>query len=135
RPNARREMAYAYGVSLASSPENEGRVTVGLGGSFEPGKLFTISGHVDEPVEGQALTLELPPGMELVEGKAIQPVPAPTEAGSSLVVWKARVQKLGEFPLRVRSSTGVTQTKTITVTRPGAAAAPAAPAGVGARKS
>lgn len=123
KPNGKRELAYAYGISLASSPESEGRVTVGLGGSFEPGKLFTVSGYVAEPVEGQALTLELPPGMELVEGKAVQPVPPPAEGGSSLVVWKARVQKLGQFPLRIRSSTGVTQTKTITVTRPGAAGA------------
>jgi hypothetical protein len=124
KPHSKREMAYAYGVSLASSPESEGRVTVGLGGSFEPGKLFTVAAQVDEPVEGQSLTLELPAGMELVEGKRTQPVPPPAEAGSSLVVWKARVQKLGDFPLKVRSSTGVTQTKTISVTRPAGAAAP-----------
>jgi hypothetical protein len=61
--------------------------------------------------------------MERVEGKALQAVPAPNEGGLSLVTWKARVLDLGVHPLNVRSSTGVIQTKTITISRPGAAPA------------
>jgi hypothetical protein len=110
-------MAYAYGVGIASSPENEGRVTMALSGSFEPKKTFTVAAYVDDPVEGQSLTLELPPGVELLEGKQVQPVPAPLGGGSSLVLWRARVRELGRFPLRIRSSTGLTQTKTVTVSR------------------
>jgi hypothetical protein len=117
-PGAKRELAYAYGRGIASNPENEGKVELALGGSFEPGKLFTVTAYVEDPQPGQTLTLQLPAGMERVEGKEWQPVPEPSANGNSMVLWKARVRRLGEFPLRVRSSTGVTQTKVITVSRP-----------------
>jgi hypothetical protein len=116
--HGKRDMAYAYGIGIASSPESEGRVSLALGGSFEPGKVFTLTAHVEEPMEGQSLTLELPAGMELIEGKEVQPVPPPAGEGSSIVQWRARVRRLGEFPVRVRSSLGMTQTKTIIVSRP-----------------
>jgi hypothetical protein len=116
--HGKRSMGYAYGIGIASSPDSEGRVSLALGGSFEPGKLFTLTAYVEEPVEGQNLTLQLPAGMELVEGKEVQPVPPPEGTGGSIVQWRARVQRLGQFPVRVRSSTGLTQTKTITVARP-----------------
>jgi hypothetical protein len=54
--------------------------------------------------------------MERVEGKELQPVLAEPSAGSGLVLWKARVLQPGTFVLRVRSSNGVTLTKTITIT-------------------
>jgi hypothetical protein len=54
--------------------------------------------------------------MALVQGPQVQPVPEPPgEDPVSLVRWRARVLRPGEFPLRVRSSTGVTQGKHITV--------------------
>jgi hypothetical protein len=34
---------------------------------------------------------------------------------STLVLWKARVTQLGDFELKVRSSTGVTHVKNISV--------------------
>jgi 5-hydroxyisourate hydrolase-like protein (transthyretin family) len=92
---------------------------VGLGGSFEPGKLFTVTAHVLDPAPGQSLTLELPAGMERVEGKERQPVPAIDEDGNTMVLWKARVLNTGRFNLRIHSSTGIIQTKIITITRPG----------------
>jgi len=115
--NGKRELVYAYGVGVASNPENEGRVHVSLGGSFEPHKLFTITAFVEDPLPGQTLTLELPKGMERVEGKELQPVPAPGDTGAGLVLWKARVLETGTFPLRVRSSNGVTTTKIITISQ------------------
>jgi hypothetical protein len=114
-----RKIAYAYGQGIAPSPEGDGAVAIHLGGSFEPGKLFTVAAQVQEPAPGQALALELPPGMELVEGRERQPVPNVDDTGNSLVLWKARVLRTGQFPLRVHSSSGVTNTKIITVTRPG----------------
>ncbi len=117
-PHGKREMAYAYGIGIASSPETEGRVALDLGGSFEPGKRFHITAYVDEPQEAQFLTLELPPGMELLEGSEVQPVPQPAADGRSIVRWQARVQRLGRFPLRVQSSTGLTQTKNLTIAQP-----------------
>jgi hypothetical protein len=113
KPGARREVGYAYGQGIALGPESEGRFTVALGGSFEPGKQFTIAATVVDPAPGQVLTLELPPGMERLEGKEMQPVE--NEREHSMVLWKARVLQPGVFPLRIRSSTGITQTKTISV--------------------
>jgi hypothetical protein len=116
KPGGRREFGYAYGKGIAVAPESEGAVEVRLDGSFEPGKLFTVTALVHDPVHGQSLILDLPKGMALVEGREIQPVPAAlADPPQSLVVWKCRVNELGRFPLRLRSSTGVTQTKLITI--------------------
>jgi hypothetical protein len=116
KPGGRREFGYAYGKGIAVAPESEGAVEMRLVGSFEPGKLFTVSALVHDPVHGQSLILDLPQGMSLVEGREIQPVPAALgDPPQSLVMWKCRVAELGRFPLRLRSSTGVTQTKLITI--------------------
>lgn len=118
KAGGKREIAYAYGKGIAIAPESEGRFNLVLGGSFEPGKLFTIAAYVQDPAPGQALTLELPPGMERMEGKEIQPVnPATEDRPESVVLWKARVVRTGQFPLRVRSSTGLSRTKTITISQ------------------
>lgn len=120
KPGGKREMAYGYGKGIVSSPENEGLVKLVLGGSFEPGKRFDISAYISDPAQGQSVTLELPDGMTLVEGKECQPVPAlQGEELTSLVLWRARVLRPGQYTVRVRSSTGVTQGKLITITQPG----------------
>ncbi len=121
KPGAKREIAYGYGQGIVLSPEAEGRVALALGGSFEPGKAFDVTAYVTDPVPGQALTLELPEGMTLVQGPQTQPVPAaPSEEDQlSLVRWRARVLRPGEFPVRVRSNTGVTEGKHITVSPAG----------------
>jgi cyclophilin family peptidyl-prolyl cis-trans isomerase len=82
-----------------------------LGGSFAPAKLFTITAFVDFPVQGQTLTLELPAGVKLMEGKETQPVP--DSMAASVVLWKARVLRPGEFSVKVRSSTGTERSQTI----------------------
>jgi hypothetical protein len=117
-PGGKRELAYAHGQGIATSPENEGRVAVEFGGSFAPGKRFTVAAQVDDPVDGQSLTLELPEGLELCEGPRVQPVPAPNADNRSIVYWRGQVQRLGTFPVRIRSSNGVTYTTTVTVSRP-----------------
>src|ERR1043166_8025409 len=118
KPNTQRKMAYAYGQGVAPSPDGDGLVAVNLSGSFEPGKLFTIAAQVQDPANGQTLTLDLPKGIELVEGGSRQPVPAVDDDGNTMVLWKARVLETGRFPLRVHSSTGMTQTKIVTISRP-----------------
>ncbi len=117
QPGAKVEFAWAYGGGIAGSPENDGRVSIDLGGSFEPGKLFTIAAFVDDPLPNQTLTLELPDGMERVEGRAVQPVAPAADSGASVVLWKARVLRTGDFVLTIRSSSGVTQTKEISISR------------------
>jgi hypothetical protein len=114
------EMAYAYGRGIASLPGAEGHIRVMLGGSFEPGKLFTVQAVIEDPMVGQSLALDLPAGMTLVEGAALQPVtPAATDIATGIVLWKARVDRLGEFSMRIRSSNGLTETRTVTVERGG----------------
>jgi hypothetical protein len=116
KPGGRRDFGFAYGKGVAIAPESEGNVEVRLTGSFEPGKTFTVTALVHDPVVGQSLILELPKGMTLVEGREIQPVPVPTlDPPQSFVEWKCRLEEMGDFPLRVRSSTGVTQTKLIKI--------------------
>lgn len=117
-PGGKREYAYAYGGGgLATSPGQEGRLNLKLGGSFEPGKTFTVAAVVEDPTAGQSLLLELPKGMERLEGKEWQAVPRPNENhGASVVLWKARVLQPGEYALKVRSSNGVTETRTVTIT-------------------
>ena len=118
-PGGKIELAYAYGKGLATTPESEGRIRPVFGGSFEPNKMFTLAAYVDDQISNQSLELELPAGMELVEGKRVQPVPLPPpDSTTSLVLWKCRVKELGEHALRIRSSNGVTPTRTITIARP-----------------
>lgn len=118
KAGGKRETAYIYGKGQGVGPESEGRFSVNLGGSMEPGKLFTITALVNDPANGQTLSLELPKGMERVEGKEIQPVPAPLgERSQSIVLWKARVVEPGAFRVAIRSNTGLTQTKAITITK------------------
>ena len=75
----------------------EGQYEVKLGGSFEPGKLFSVTALVSDPSPGQALTLELPEGVEAVEGRAVQPVPPPgPDQANSVVMWKGRVMRPAE---------------------------------------
>jgi hypothetical protein len=119
KPGGQRRMAYAFGQGIALGPDGEGQLAIALNGSFEPGKLFTIAVQVPDPAAGQSVTLELPPGMERVEGSERQSVPAVNAEGNTMVLWKARVLNTGRFALRVRSSTGITQTKIITISRPG----------------
>jgi hypothetical protein len=115
KPGEKREMTWAYGGGIASDPEGEGKVTLALGGNWEPGKLFTVSALVEDPVASQMLALDLPPGIERIEGAEIEPVPAPTENGHSLVLWRGRVLRPGAFDIKVHSSTGVTQMKSVLV--------------------
>ncbi len=117
KPGTKRELAYAYGEGVAVRAESEGRFQLALGGSFEPGKVFTISAVVADPALGQTLVLELPKGMQRLEGKEVQPVAVMSDGQeSSTVLWKARVENPGEYTIRVRSSTGITLSKVVTIT-------------------
>ncbi len=99
-----------------------GRLAIDLQGSFEPGQTFIVLGKVTDPSEDQTLTLNLPAGLQLSNGSSTQRVPTPpAELKYALVQWSVRVISAGRYPVRVVSSTGVTQTKTITIEQPGRA--------------
>ena len=92
-------------------------MSINFGGSFEPNKTFTVTAYVDDPIEGQSLALLLPPGVERVDGKDTQAVPVAGDTGQSVVMWRCRLAQPGTYPIRVRSSNGVTQTRIVTVAR------------------
>lgn len=117
-PRSKVEFAYGYGKGIATLPENEGRVKLALSGNFEPGKIFTITAYVDEPLARQTLALQLPAELQLVDGREMQPVPPAAEgSATSVVTWKARVLQLGSYDIRIRSSNGVTKTWPVTISR------------------
>jgi hypothetical protein len=117
KAGGKRELAYAYGEGIAVGAGNEGRFEMALGGSFEPGKIFNVSAVVADPGLGQTLALDLPKGMQRLEGKEVQAVaPLSDEQEYSTVLWKCRVMEPGEYKIRIRSSTGITETKIVTIT-------------------
>ena len=56
-----------------------------LGGSLQPGKAFDLTAYVTDPVPGQALSLQLPKGVELLQGPVCQPVPRGGRSAASVV--------------------------------------------------
>jgi hypothetical protein len=119
KPGERRELGFAYGLGHVASTDPGGKLGITLGGSFEPGEAFTVTAYVQNPVKGQALTLDVPTGLERVDGAQTQYV-LPAVAGSnntSIVTWKVKVGQVGTFPLKVASSSGLSQTKTISIAR------------------
>ena len=88
---------------------------VSLGGNFQPGKIFTVQAVVEDPAAGQTLSLELPDGTTLIEGPATQPVASGDQPGA--ILWRGRVDRLGEFPFRIVSSTGGVETRTVSVSK------------------
>jgi predicted secreted protein len=119
KPGEKRVVGFAYGLGNVASTDLAGKLGITVDGSFEPGENFVLSTYVQNPVKGQTLGLELPPGLERVEGLATQQVPPPTPgAGTSIVTWKVRVLQTGTFPVKVASSNGLVTTKTISIARP-----------------
>lgn len=108
--------AKTIAIAQGAAPTG-GKLSVELQGSFEPGQAFTVVGKVTEPVEGQTLTLHLPAGLQKIEGETTQRLNG-REATAS---WKVKVLEPGKYPVRVASSTGIAQTKTITIVQPGRA--------------
>jgi hypothetical protein len=55
--------------------------------------------------------------MELVTGKATEQVPPPGAKGAntSIISWTLRAANEGKFLIRVRSSTGATQTQEVQI--------------------
>jgi hypothetical protein len=119
KPGDKREMGFSYGLGNVASTDAGGKLGITLGGSFEPGEFFAVTAYVQNPIKGQTLTVDVPVGLERVDGQQMQTVP-PANAGSnntSIVTWKIKVGQTGTFPLKVTSSNGLSQTKTISIAR------------------
>jgi hypothetical protein len=115
KAKSHRVVAVGYGQGIACNPQSEGRVSIDFGGSFQPHKTFTVTVYVDDPIVGQSLALMLPEGIQRLDGKDTQTVPEPGEMGQSVVMWRCRLAQPGSYPIRIRSSNGVTHTRVVTV--------------------
>lgn len=118
KPGEKREMGFTYGLGSVSSTEPGSKLGLTLGGNFAPGETFLATAYVQNPAKNQKVTLELPEGLERVDGQETQNVAAPA-AGSnaSIVTWKVKVLKTGSFPIKVVSSNGQSQARTINIAR------------------
>jgi len=118
-PGSSREMAFTYGLGTIASSEGGGQLALSAAGAFEPGGEFTLTAEVRDPVKGQTVTLELPEGFSLVSGQMTQSVPPLARSAStsfSPVTWRIRCgPREGTYKLRVRSSTGASQSRLIQV--------------------
>jgi hypothetical protein len=117
QPGEKRTLGFAYGLGTVSGSEGGGKLAVSLSGSFEPGEEFTVTAYVNRPQPDQTLTLNLPNELQRTQGDATQAVRAQVGQENSVVTWKVRVVQTGRYTLEVRSSTGVSQSRTLTITR------------------
>ncbi len=99
-------------VVIEPPSDQAGRFNFDFSGDIRPGKEFTITAKVSDPLAGQTLTLALPKALQLAKGEVTQPVGSGKE---STVSWSVRVAESGRLPVRIESSTGLVRTKTITL--------------------
>ncbi len=90
-----------------------GRFTLKLDGQFEPGKTFTVKALVTRPAPKQTLSLDLPKELTCTKPDLVQTVPAADGGETSTVSWEVKVGGLGQLPMRVRSSLGLTKVVTL----------------------
>jgi hypothetical protein len=117
-PGETRKVGFAYGLGRVAGDAAPSQLRVVGGGVYQVGAEFSIQALVRNPAAGQALTVELPVGLELVRGPERQEVPPVHEGAArpeSTVTWIIKGTTAGTRTLTVRSSTGVTQPVPIVV--------------------
>jgi hypothetical protein len=123
RPGEHRDVGFAYGLGSVAGSEGGGELAVTVGGSFAAGDDLTVTAYVRDPGPGQTVTLEPPRGFNSSGASLTQTVPPlPRDAASrnSPVTWKVRAPNAaGEYELKVRSSTGATQSQSVSIRRQG----------------
>ena len=106
-------------VLIESAKESAGRFEIKFSDdvhTLQPGKEFKIDAQVANPAAGQTLKLILPKGLQLVNGDISQEIPAAAKlAGAWTLSWTVRALEAGRLPVRIESSTGLTRTKSITL--------------------
>jgi hypothetical protein len=105
-PNAKRAMAFTYGLGRIAS-SGSGQLGLTVGGSFQPGKVFTVTAYVKDPEEGQKVKLILPRSMSLAPGEdgQDQKEEQTVEKGGdySQVSWRVKPSEEGMLTLEVAS--------------------------------
>ena len=110
-----REIGFSYGLGEVKS--SEGRIGASTVTQVQTGNEFPVTAYVKDPAMSETLTLQAPPGIEVVGPATLQvPMPAPdSKERMSLVTWKARAAQAGTFEFVIRSSTGELQKQTVSV--------------------
>src|SRR5262249_3203628 len=115
-----RPVALTFGLATlaARAGGTEGTLTLSVEGSFAPGGEFTVLALVGNPKADQTVTLRVPDGLKIVKGESEQKVPPLPKAAagkSSPVTWRLSAERAGTYTIRVDSSTGANQDRTITI--------------------
>ncbi len=113
--NQEREIGFSYGLGDVKS--TEGRIGTTTVSNAVTGRSFPVTVYVQDPVKGETLTLESPPGVDIEGARtvAVPPIPAASKERTSIVTWMAKVPAAGKFEFTIRSSTGETQRQTLNV--------------------
>jgi hypothetical protein len=114
-PNNKMEVGFTYG--LGEFEGGGGKIGLSSSNFASVNSDFSISAIVNDPKEGETITIELPDGFSLVEGKLTQAVPAPTDKAinRSTITWVVKPSKVGKKVIKVKTNKGATQSKRITV--------------------
>jgi hypothetical protein len=122
KPGESREMGFTYGLGGVASQESGGKLGLTVGGALVAGADFTVTAYVSRPIPGQRLTLSVPPGLRLVHDDAVQNVPPVQDifggSHNSIVSWKVRADRSGNYLLVVESSTGLRQNLRVEIKGP-----------------
>ena len=116
KPGTRRGLAYAYGEGVAVRAKAKAVSRWRWAAPSSRARSSTSPRWSPIPRSAKPSSLELPKGMQRLEGKEVQPVAIADDQETSTVMWKARVEKPGEYTIRVRSSAGMTVSKVVTIT-------------------
>jgi hypothetical protein len=113
-PQRSREVGFSYGLGSLSS--GTGQLAITVGGALVVNRELTVVALVTSPKAGEKLTLVLPDGLTR-SGSTPKEQAVPPAAGKSPspVTWKVLANQTGNFVIEVRSSTGLTQLRPITI--------------------
>jgi hypothetical protein len=118
---ATREMAFSYGLGDVTIGK-DARLGLTVGGTPVVGGELTVVALVADPLKGQPVRLDLPPGLELVGSTPASQTIQTVEPGKdgrarpAPVTWRVRPTEQGEFRLRVETG-NLSQERRITVER------------------
>jgi hypothetical protein len=120
-PGEKREMAFTYGLNAISSAGKSGNVNPELGltvgGSFRKGGEFTLTATIKNPQPGQKVKLDLPAGLELAGGQALE---QDLKSGSEYTQcsWRIVSREVGKYILDVTTG-AVKESQPVQITNKG----------------
>lgn len=114
QPGEKRVLGLGYGLGTVANDAG-GKLGLSINGNIAVQETFTVTAYVANARAQEELSLQLDQGLSLVEGNTRQPVPPALNNQNSVVTWKVRVDRPGEFQVRVDSSSGAFQAKRLRI--------------------